>query len=181
MRYRDSLRRCRRSLETSCRPLRSLGVAWSSLLRGEHARLHSVPSTLTTERDASVVLHVAAIQRLVDRLRALRYVAVSLAACVRAFAGCARDGTAIEGAMYARSVMCREFYLCHVAARLGVVPQPDGHCALPTSGVRVEPARFVSEPGGFTACALDRSPELRHVSNPLVASGRIPSEYLGID
>src|SRR2546422_7481536 len=28
---------------------------------------------------------------------------------------------------------------------------------------RVEPARFVSEPGGFTACPLDRSPKLRHV------------------
>src|SRR5947208_3510415 len=52
--------------------------------------------------------------------------------------------------MYARSVVRGEFDLRHVTARLGVVPQPDGHCALPTSGVRVEPTAFVSEPGGFT-------------------------------
>jgi len=118
---------------------------------------------------------------LVDRLRTLGHVAVSLAAGIGAFAGCARDGATVERAMYARAVVRGEFYLCHVTARLCVVPQPDGHCALPTSGVRVEPARFVSEPGGFTACALDRSPKLCHVSNPLVASGRRPSEYLGID
>src|SRR5437764_660706 len=132
------------------------------LPRGEHARLHGVLCAVTTERDASVVLHVAAIQRLVDRLRALRHVAVSLAACVGAFAGCARDGTTVERPMYARAVVRGEFYLCHVTARLGVVPQPDGDCALPASGVGVEPARFVSEPGRFAACALDRSPELRH-------------------
>src|SRR5205807_9307097 len=132
------------------------------LPRGEHARLHSVRRTVTAERDASVVLHVAAIERLVDRLRALGYVAVSLAACVSAFAGCARDGTTVERAMYARAVVRGEFYLCHVTARLSVVPQPDGDCALPTSGVGVEPARFVSESGRFAACALDGSPKLRH-------------------
>src|SRR5438874_4808576 len=132
------------------------------LPRDEHARFDSIRRAVTTERDASVVLHVTAIERLVDRLRALGYVAVSLTACVRAFAGCARDGTTVERAMYASAVVCGEFYLCHVTASLSVVPQPDGDCALPTSGVGVEPARFVPEPGRFTACALDGSPKLCH-------------------